>query len=153
MRTLDEIKRLYPPISAEEVPEDGGYYFLLPDGTLIGASRDNEILNHAALIDCAEGSFGVTKFCEQYNVVRFINFNSNIYIDVDRPPLTQAQCEAIRTIFKTVGAPTMTWHAFPKGKAKDYEDTLAKFFVMIRKLRPGIDEWKTVSVSKTKENQ
>jgi hypothetical protein len=142
MRTLDEVIKLYPPIPAKDVPEDCGYYFLLPDGTLIGSSRDTEILNHASLIDSAEGSFGVTKFCAQYNVVRFINFNSNIYIDVDRPPLTQSQCEAVRTIFKTVGAPTMTWQVYPKGKAKDYDGTLAQFFVVIKKLRAGIDEWR-----------
>jgi hypothetical protein len=145
MRTLIEVMELYPPVPASEITPEDGWYYLLEDGSVVGRPTPyDERFNHAVIIDCdtvqAGGSTAVPKFCAQYNVLRLI-VAGNVYIDVDRP-LTQAQREALNTIFRTVGNPIMTWRTYPNGEPAEHEDGIIEFFRDMNTLRPGIDEWK-----------
>ena len=126
-RTIEEIKRLFPPRNAPSVSGEQAFYLLMPDGDLIGdESKSRGYFNHSVIVG-SENYKNQTAFYKQHQALR-IDIHKYLYVDV-LFALTDAQRLAIGQMFRKIGYHEMTWQiAWLPDRTKRTDGTLQQFF-------------------------
>lgn len=126
-RTIEEIKRLFPPRNSASVSDKQAFYILMPDGDLIGEeSKGRGYFNHSVILG-SENFENQDEFYKRHGALR-IDINKYLYVDLLFPP-EDAQRRAIGQMYKKIGYPEMTWQiAWLPDRTKRTEGTLQQFF-------------------------
>lgn len=126
-RTIEEIKRLFPPRNASSVSDKQAFYMLMPDGDLIGDECEGRgYFNHSVILG-SENYENQNEFYKQNEALR-VDINEYLYVDV-MFALTDAQRLAIGQMFRKIGYHEMTWQiAWLPDRTKRTEGTVQQFF-------------------------
>ena len=136
-RTIEEIKRLFPPRNASSISDEQAFYMLMPDGDLIGdESEGRGYFNHSTILG-SENYGNQTDFYKQHGALR-IDINKYLYVDVMFPP-KDAQRLAIGQMYKKIGYYEMTWQiAWLPDRTRRTEGTLQQFFQALDEALSGL---------------
>ena len=130
-RSLEEIKRLFPPRDPTRVSAEQGFYMLLSDGELLGdESKERGYFNHSVILGM-ENYKRQGEFYKKHQAMR-VDIWKQLYVDVMFEP-TAAQRLAIGRMHRKIGDPQMAWYIEWLPKAKRTEGTLQKFFQSLDK--------------------
>lgn len=131
-RTIEEIKRLFPPCGASSVSDQQAFYMLMPNGDLIGAeSKNRGHFNHSVILG-SENYANQTEFYKKHEALR-IDINEYLYVDLMFSP-NEAQRLAIGQMFRKIGYHEMTWQiTWMPDRTKRTEGTLRQFLKALDK--------------------
>jgi hypothetical protein len=131
-RTIEEIKRLFPPRNGSSVSDEQAFYMLMPDGDLIGdESKWRGYFNHSVILG-SQNYENQNDFYKQHGALR-VDINKYLYVDV-MFALTDAQRLAIGQMFQKIGYHEMTWQiVWLPDRTRRTDGTLQQFFEALNK--------------------
>jgi len=134
-RTIEEIKRLFPPRAASSVSDKQAFYILMPNGDLIGDETEGRgYFNHSVILG-AENYRKQDDFYKAHGALR-VDINEYLYVDVIAAP-SDLQRRAIGQMYRAIGYHEMTWQiAWLPDTTLRTQGTVQQFFDALGKARP-----------------